>query len=167
MRSIVRCRPCKRVRPRCVSGPVPSWPCGVSLPRTKCGPPVHIAEPAWCSLVVLLRGAYAARDAEWSNYVVMPALFFRSPGNRPSWLWWLMDECMWSWWVWGHTRTHIFPPDRGGGPVCVQRDTPVSNLVMVLRRVWSTDGSDTRERVLACGELLRAWGVGKIFRNQT
>ena len=52
-----------------------------SLPRKKCGPPVHIAEPAWCSLVVLLRGAYAARDAEWSNYVVMPALFFSQPGE--------------------------------------------------------------------------------------
>ena len=135
----------------------------------KCGPPVFTSQShAWCSLVVLLRGAYAARDAEWSNYVVMPALFFSQPGESSE-LAVVVDGRMYVVVVGmgSHARTRIFPRDRGRGPVCVQRDTPVRNLVMVLRRVWSTDGSDTRERVLACGELLRAWGVGKIFQNQT
>ena len=118
-----------------------------------------------------MRSVARARDAAWSTYVVMPACCeraVRSPG-KSSELAGVVDGRMYVVVVGmgSHARTHIFPPDRGGGPVCVQRDTPVSNLVMVSRRVWSTDGSDTRERVLACGELLRAWGVGKIFQNQT
>ena len=107
----------------------------VSLPRSKCGPPaVHIAEPAWCFCVVeatsrassQMRSVERARDAAWSTYVVMPARAVRSRGNRPSWLGWLMDECMWSWWVWGHTRARTFFHRTEEEGLSVYRETHLS-----------------------------------------
>ena len=64
--------------------------------------------PAWLSLRGARRPGCVSgeRDAASSTYVV--SALFAARGHRPTWLWWLMDECMWSWWVWGHTRARAF-----------------------------------------------------------